>query len=83
MSARKTPAQYIRETVFGLKSQREFAQLLGYEQATISRFENGSRRLNVEAQLRIRAAAKKQRLQWDDSWFFDVPKGGGGERSAA
>jgi hypothetical protein len=74
MSTRKTPAQHIREDVFQIRSQREFAELLGYEQATISRFETGARRLTVEAQMRIQAAAKKRRIKWDNNWFFEVPE---------
>jgi transcriptional regulator with XRE-family HTH domain len=74
MSAQKNPAQFIREDVFGCKTQKAFADLLGYPQNTISRFEKGTRRLTIEAQNRIRAAAKKRRIKWDNNWFFEVPR---------
>ena len=70
----KKPAQFIREDVFGIKTQKAFAELLGFEQATISRFECGTRPLTREAQDRIRAAAKKRRIKWDNNWFFEVPR---------
>lgn len=73
MSASKTPARYIREDVFGIKCQRVFGDLLDYSQAQISRFENGERRLSAEAQERIRAAAKRRKIEWDNRWFFEVP----------
>jgi transcriptional regulator with XRE-family HTH domain len=73
MSTKKATAQFIREDVFGVKTQKAFGELLGYDQATISRFESGARRLNVEAQHRIRAAAKKRRINWNDTWFFEAP----------
>lgn len=75
MSIRKTPAQYIREDVFGISSQRAFAELIHYSQAQVSRFENGSRQLSRDAQERIRSAAKRRRLKWNDQWFFEVPDG--------
>lgn len=83
MSTQKNPAQFIREDVFGFKTQKAFADLLGYPQNTISRFENGTRRLTIEAQTRIRAAAKKRRIKWDNNWFFDVPRDGDHRSCAA
>jgi transcriptional regulator with XRE-family HTH domain len=74
MSIRKTPAQYIREDVFRISSQRAFADLIHYSQAQISRFENGTRQLSRDAQERIRTAAKRRRIRWDDRWFFEVPE---------
>ena len=74
MSANKMlPARYIREVVFGCATQEAFAKILKYEQATISRWETGTRRIDRTAQERIRRAAKKRRLVWQDSWFFEVP----------
>lgn len=67
-----TPARYIREHVFGCLTQIEFAEALGYEQATISRFENGQR-LSAEAQERIRVLAATRGVAWDNNWFFDLP----------
>lgn len=74
MSEKKNPARFIREDIFGCATQYEFAQILKYEQATISRWETGTRRIDRTAQERIRAAAKKQGINWNDSWFFEVPK---------
>lgn len=71
--ATKTPARYIREDVFKCATQQEFADLLGFEQATISRWESGERRMNRTAQEKIRAAAKARGLRWDNNWFFEVP----------
>lgn len=72
MTETTTPARYIRKHVFGVKSQAEFAKLLGYEQPSISRFERGLP-FSREAQERIRALAAKRRIAWDNNWFFDVP----------
>ena len=70
----QTPARFIRERVFGVKTQDEFAQLLGYQQATISRFETGEQPLSTKAQERIRQLARRKRIEWDNNWFFEVPK---------
>lgn len=67
-----TPARFIREAVFGIQTQREFASLLQYEQATISRFENGVP-FSSEAQRRIRTLAQLRKIDWDNNWFFEVP----------
>lgn len=67
-----TPARFIREHVFAVRTQHEFADLLGYEQPTISRFENGLP-FSAEAQKRIRDLASKRKVRWDNNWFFDVP----------
>lgn len=77
MTAAMTPARYIRERVFGIKTQAAFAELLGYEQATISRFETGLR-LSAEAQERIRALARARGIAWDNNWFWSVPDDSGG-----
>lgn len=71
-----TPARYIREHVFGIRTQREFAEALGYEQATISRFESGLQ-FSSEAQKRIRDLAAARCVSWDNNWFFAVPQHGG------
>ena len=73
MSQTLTPARFIREHVFGLKTQDEFARLLGYQQATISRFETGQP-LSTKAQERIRRLARCRQVKWDNNWFFEVPK---------
>lgn len=79
----KTPAQFIREDVFCIASQKDFGNLLKYSQAQISRLENGTRQLSREAQERIRAAAKRRRIDWNDQWFFEVPQVSRQERHPA
>ncbi len=68
-----TPALFIRTHVFGLRTQDEFAELLSYTQAQISRFESGMP-LSRMAQERIRNAAREKQIAWDNNWFFEVPK---------
>jgi len=70
---RTTPAKHIRECVFGIRTQSEFADLLGYEQATVSRFENGMP-FSSGAMKRIRELAAKRAIKWDNNWFFEAPK---------
>jgi len=67
-----TPALFIRKVVFGFRTQDAFAEALGYEQAPISRFENGTPFSRV-AQERIRALAAARKIEWDNNWFFAVP----------
>ena len=74
MSETITPARFIRETIFGIKRQAEFAELLGYEQPTISRFETGMR-LSAEAQERILHLARARNIPFDSNWFWNVPDG--------
>lgn len=68
-----TPAKFIRKHVFGFKTQEAFGEALGYEQAHISRFENGLQ-FSSEAQTRIRELAASRNIDWDNNWFFEVPK---------
>jgi hypothetical protein len=75
MSETVTPARYIRECVFCVPTQWQFAEMLGYAQATVSRMETGEIQLGPKAQRRIRDLAKQRRVSWNDSWFFEVPKG--------
>jgi len=67
-----SPARHIREVVFGFRTQQEFADALNYEQASISRFENGLA-FSSEAQKRIRELAAARDIKWDNNWFFEVP----------
>lgn len=73
MSEQLTPARYIREHIFEVATQWEFAAMLGYEQATISRFETGTCPFSSGAQRKIRDLAAKRGIDWDNNWFFDVP----------
>lgn len=66
------PALYIRTRVFGFQTQREFADALGYEQATVSRWENGLG-FSSESMRRIRELARSRGVAWDNNWFFEAP----------
>lgn len=66
-----TPAVYIREHVFGFRTQEEFAAALNYEQPQISRWENGAP-FSSKAQERIQALARERGIAWDNNWFFEV-----------
>lgn len=59
------PAQYIREQVFGVETQAEWARLLRYSPIQISRYERGHP-LSRKALRRIRALAAKQKKRLDD-----------------
>jgi len=69
-----TPCRYIREHVFGVPTQTEFGKMLGYTQATISRFETGCARFSLEAMGKIRKLADDRGIDLDHRWFFEVPE---------
>lgn len=69
-----SPPRYIRECVFRIHTQSEFARLLAYTQATISRIESGDMDIGPEYQRRVRRLASDRGIEWSDSWFFEVPK---------
>lgn len=73
MTRFSTPFHFIRVEVFGVESQDEFARLLNYSQAQVSRFETGERKMSTECQERIIALAGKQKRPFDANWFFAVP----------
>lgn len=73
MSRLSTPFRYIRENVFRVGTQADFADMLGYTQAQVSRLERGERRISRDAQDRIRGLASQKKIPWNDSWFFEVP----------
>lgn len=64
--------KYIRTKVFGV-NQTDFAELAGVDQTAVSRWERGWRAPTHASQIRIRQAASERRLQWSDSWFYEVP----------
>lgn len=74
MNEDMSPARYIREHIFGVQTQAEFAELLDYSQANISRIETGAQRPGAEYQERVRSAARRKGLRWDNNWFFEVPR---------
>lgn len=63
--------RYIRTKIFGM-TQAEFADVIRSDQSTVSRLENDIRGLDQEKMLLIRAAAKRRRLAWNDTWFFEA-----------
>lgn len=62
--------RHIRRTVFKV-TQVEMAGIAGVRQATISRWENDDCAPSLSALKLIRAEARRRRLQWEDSWFFE------------
>lgn len=66
------PIAHIRKNVFKL-SQAAFGTLAGVDQGTVSRWEGGQLAPDLAEMARIRTAARRRRLPWDDSWFFSVP----------
>lgn len=69
------PLLYIRKSLFEL-TQVEFAALVGTSQATVSKWEAGELEPDRAHMDRIRRAAARRRLDWDDRLFFEVPKAG-------
>lgn len=66
------PIRHIRTRVFRM-TQITFASAIGIGQPALSRIEQDLRRLDYPKMQRIRTAAKRRRLEWNDSWFFEVP----------
>lgn len=81
-NSRPTPLHFIRTCVFKVAGQEEFGRIVGMNQASISLIEAGKRRLRYDVMCRIRRAAKKRRLEWDDSFFFEVPRSRRGQIEA-
>lgn len=68
---RMTPIEHIRKSVFRL-TQREFAEVVGVAQPTVSRWERGVPIASGEMSS-IRSEAFARGIAWDDKWFFEVP----------
>ena len=64
--------KHIRTSVFGA-SQKEFAEIAGVHQATVSRWDRGEFFPEIEAMRNIRNAARERSLYWEDAYFFDAP----------
>lgn len=62
--------RHIRLKVFGT-TQVQMAAIAGVRQATISRWENDDCMPSLPAMKRIRAEARRRRIKWNDSWFFE------------
>lgn len=72
MDPPKNPMGFIRTYVFAV-SQRTFADLLGVTQPAVSKWEvKGS--CEYETMCSIRDIASRLKLDWDDSFFFEIPK---------
>ena len=66
-----TTLRRIRREVFGL-TLVEMAAIAGVAQSTISKWENGIHRPDLQAMARIRSAALARKLAWDDAWLFEA-----------
>jgi DNA-binding transcriptional regulator YiaG len=67
--------EYIRHEVLGGISQAELAAIADTSQPTVSRWEAGDLEPDRRQLGLIRRAVLKRGLQWDDSWFFEIPHG--------
>ena len=75
------PIEHIRRFVFDV-SQSAFAEIAGTTQPSVSRWEQGLQEPDLSEMERIRQAALKRRLSWDDRLFFEIPKRDSTRRSA-
>lgn len=66
-----SPIEHIRRHVFRM-TQKDFSEVAGVRQSTISRWENGVP-LSHREMTAIREAAAERGLPWDDRWFFEAP----------
>jgi transcriptional regulator with XRE-family HTH domain len=57
-------------------TQASFAEVAGVTQATVSRWERGEFEPSRDELVRIRDEARRKRIRWRDSWFFDQPSEG-------
>lgn len=68
-----SPITHIRTKVFDCATQEAFAKLIGRQQSTVSRWENGMEPDRASL-ARIREVAIERGIHWDDRWFFEVPQ---------
>ncbi len=68
-----TPLRHIRENVFRA-NQVEFGVIAGVNQSTVSRWESDDLEPSMKELRRIRKVAKRRRLRWSDSLFWETPK---------
>ncbi|PZM07601.1 helix-turn-helix domain-containing protein [Rhizobium tubonense] len=64
---------FIRTRVFN-QTQASFAKLAGVTQGTVSKWEAGTLAPSQAEMVRVRTAAIRLAIPWDDEWFFVVPK---------
>ncbi|WP_185982841.1 helix-turn-helix domain-containing protein [Aureimonas mangrovi] len=66
------PITFIRTDVFK-ETQKAFGRIAGVSQGTVSRWEAGDLAPAQAEMIRIRNAAIRLGLPWDDAWFFVLP----------
>lgn len=66
------PLRYIRKNVLGV-TQTKLSEITGIAQSSIWRCENGEAVLDLTAMSRIRDYAKNNKIEFNDSWFFELP----------
>lgn len=66
------PLRTIRKNILNL-SQVEMAELTATTQATVSRWETGELEPDRGQLAMIRAEAAARGIEWNDTWFFEVP----------
>ena len=64
--------EYIRRRIFGV-TQTAMAQIAGVNQSTVCRWETGATYPSQGEMQRIRQAARRRGIPWNDTWFFEAP----------
>jgi transcriptional regulator with XRE-family HTH domain len=65
------PIKKIRRDIFRT-TQSAFADIAGVNQATVSRWERGEFEPSRDEMAKIRDEARRRRIRWNDSLFFDA-----------
>ena len=73
MCWRMNTVLHIRKNVLRV-SQAALADIANTTQASVSRWEAEELSPDLTQLAAIRAEVKRQGLEWDDAWFFDVPE---------
>ncbi len=68
-----SPLLRIRSEILKI-SQSEMAEVAGVTQPTVSRWEAGMSEPSRDALMRIREAARRKKIKWNDAWFFVLPQ---------
>lgn len=66
------PLKAIRKNILGL-TQAEMAALTDVAQATVCRWESGELEPDRQQMAKIRAEAAARGIEWNDTWFFEIP----------